>query len=163
MRPSVVVIALCGLVVSCSEAPTRPMSIAAGSGTLTRAPGAGAAVVKFSETGVDLNLPSGTCMFRPDGSGNYNNFIRTNPDGSVFLKLQDESGSLTVIPAGGRPWVGTGRANVIWPNYRGDVTTADWFELTFVGTVSAGDQTANATCKYRIANGVGVEWFINLH
>jgi hypothetical protein len=119
--------------------------------------------VKFTEREIDLNLPAGTCQFRPDGSGNYNNFIRTNPDGTVFLKLQDESGSVTVIQRDRHTWTGTGRVNVIWPEYRGDITTADWFEMTIVGTVSAGSQRATVTCKYRIANGVGVEAFVNLH
>lgn len=163
MRSYVVLVALCGLVVSCADAPTRPPLISAASASLSRQPGIGATIVKFSEKGVDLNLPTGTCMFRPDGSGNYNNFTRTNPDGSVFLKLQDESGTITVMPTGGSVWVGSGRANVVWPNYQADVSTADWFELMMVGTVSAGNHSANVTCKYRIANGDAVEWFIKLH
>jgi hypothetical protein len=147
----------------CSDAPTRPALVSAASASLSREPGNGATIVKFTEREVDLDLPTATCQFRPDGSGNYNNFIRTNPDGTVFLKLQDESGSVTVIQRGGHTWAGTGRANVIWPEYRGDITTADWFELTIVGRVSAGNQHANVTCKYRIANGIGVEAFVRLH
>jgi hypothetical protein len=163
MRLTVVAIVMSGLVASCAEAPTQPRTVTAESASLARDVGTGATIVKFGETGVDLNLPTGTCMFRPDGTGNFNNFLRTNTDGSVFLKLEDESGTITVIPTGGRPWVGTGRANVIWPNYNGSVATADWFEMTVVGTVSAGGETAHATCKYRIANGDAVEWFIKLN
>lgn len=163
MRWTVLAIVMSGLVMSCAEAPTQPAATSGGSAELSRDLGTGATIVKFGQTGVDLSLPTGTCMFRPDGAGNYNNFLRTNTDGSVFLKLQDESGTITVIPTGGRAWVGTGRANVIWPNYRGDANTADWFEMTIVGSVSAGGQTAHATCEYRIANGNAVEWFVKLN
>jgi len=162
MRLNVAAIVISGLVMGCTDTPTQPDATSGGAPALSRDSGIGATMVKFGQTGVDLNLPTGTCMFRPDGTGNYNNFLRTNTDGSVFLKLQDESGTITVIPTGGRAWTGTGRANVIWPNYRGDVNTAAWFEMTIVGTVSAAGKTAHATCVYRIANGTAVEWFVKL-
>jgi len=161
MRSSVVIVVMCGLVVSCADAPTRPASMAAGSASLTRVgSGSGATFVNVSEEGVDIPLPFiGTCTFRPDGSGHFNNFLRSNPNGTTDFKVEDASGRVTVTPWGGPTWSGTGRVNVSWPSY----PTGDNFEATIVATVSYGGKTALATCKDRIANGVGVEAFVRLH
>jgi len=101
----------------------------------------------------------GTCTFRPDGSGQFNNFVRTNPTGTSDFKVEDASGHITVTPWGGQTWSGTGHVNVSWPSY----PTGDNFEATIVGSVSLGDRTALATCKDRIANGFQVEAFVRLH
>jgi hypothetical protein len=161
MRLSVVAIVMCGLVMSCAEPPTRPAAVATNTAALARGSGNGATFdPTVTEEGVNIPLPFiGTCTFRPDGSGNYNNFLRTNPNGSLDFKVEDATGRITVTPLGGQTWTGTGRVNVIWPSY----PTGDNFEATIVGTVSLGARTANATCKDRIANGVGVEAFIKLY
>lgn len=160
MRLSVIVVAMCGLVVSCAEAPTLPSSTDGSSGSFARGAGGGAAFINLSEEGVDIPLPFiGTCTFRPDGWGNFNNFLRTNTNGGRDLKIEDASGRITVTPFGGQTWSGTGRVTVIWPSY----PTGDNFEATIVGTVSLNGQTASAVCKDRIANGVGVEAFVRLN
>jgi hypothetical protein len=160
MRSSVVAVALCGLVVGCSEAPTRPASMSASAVSFDRGAGGGAAFINVSEEGVNMPLPFiGTCTFRPDGSGQFNNFVRTNPTGTSDFKVEDASGHITVTPWGGPTWSGTGHVNVSWPSY----PTGDNFEATIVGTVSLGDRTALATCKDRIANGFQVEAFVRLH
>jgi hypothetical protein len=160
MRSYVVAIALCGLVVSCSEAPTRPATVSASAMSFDRGAGGGATFINVSEEGVDIPLPFiGTCTFRPDGSGQFNNFLRTNPTGTSDFKVEDASGQITVTPWGGQTWTGTGHVNVNWPSY----PTGDNFEATIVGSVSLGGRTALATCKDRIANGVQVEAFVTLH
>jgi hypothetical protein len=160
MRLSVIAIVMCGLVMSCAEPPTRPAAVATNTAALARGSGNGATFITVSEEGVDIPLPTiGVCTFRPDGSGQFNNFLRTNPNGSRDLKVEDASGRITVTLVGGPTWSGIGRVSVIWPSY----PTGDNFEATIAGTVSLGAQTANATCKDRIANGVGVEAFIKLY
>ncbi len=159
MRLSVIAIVMCGLVMSCAEPPTQPVAAATGDAAFARGSGNGAAFIIVSEEGVDIPLPTiGTCTFRPDGWGEFNNFLRTNPNGSRDLKVEDASGRITVTLLGGPTWSGTGRVNVIWPSY----PTGDNFEATIVGNVSFGARTASAVCKDRIANGVGVEAFIKL-
>jgi hypothetical protein len=160
MRFSVVAVVICGLVTSCAEPPTQAGSDADGSVSFARGSGNGASFIVVSEEGVDIPLPFiGTCTFRPDGWGQFNNFLRTNPNGARDLKIEDASGRITVTPFGGQTWSGTGRVNVSWPSY----PTGDNFEATIVGTVSLGSRTASAACKDRIAHGVGVEAFIKLH
>lgn len=159
MRSCVVAVALCGLVVGCSESPTRPASVSAGAVSFALGAG-GAQFISVSEEGVDIPLPFiGTCTFRPDGSGQFNNFLRTNPNGATDFKVEDASGHITVTPWGGQTWSGTGHVNVSWPSY----PTGDNFEATIVGSVSLGGRTALATCKDRIANGFQVEAFVRLH
>ena len=118
-----------------------------------------ATFTEVSEEGVDIPLPFiGTCTFRPDGSGQFNSFLRANPTGASDIKVEDASGKITVTPWGGQTWSGTGHVNVNWPSY----PTGDNFEATIVGSVSLGDRTALATCKDRIANGVQVAAFVRL-
>jgi hypothetical protein len=152
---------MCVLVASCADAPTRPASVSAMSASsLVRGSGSGAAFIVVTEEGVDIPLPFiGTCTFRPDGSGHFTNFLRTNPNGTRDFKVEDASGQITVTPSGGPTWTGTGRVSVNWPSY----PTGDNFEATIVGSVSLGGKSALATCKDRIANGVAVETFVRLH
>jgi hypothetical protein len=161
MRSCVVLVTLCGLVGGCSDVPTRPASLSANAvSSFARGAGGGAFFIVVNEEGVDIPLPFiGSCTFRPDGSGHFNNFLRANPNGTQDFKVEDASGRITVTPWGGQTWSGTGRVNVNWPSY----PTGDNFEATIVGSVSLGGRTALATCKDRIANGVGVEAFVRLH
>lgn len=160
MRLSVIAVVMCGFVMSCAESSTQPGTVDGNSVALARGTGGGAGFINLSEEGVDIPLPFiGTCTFRPDGWGQFNNFLRTNPNGTHDLKIEDATGRITVTPFGGQTWSGTGRVTVIWPSY----PTGDNFEATIIGTVSLGGQTAGAVCKDRIANGVGVEAFIRIH
>jgi hypothetical protein len=167
MRSSAVALVMCGLVVSCADAPTRPASLSANSAVLARDAGdprPGAIIVRFDGRDFPFPVPeTGTCLFEFDGSGELNNFIRTNPDGTTLLRLQDQSGRVTVQLVTGHTWVGTGRLNMNWPDYRGTVDTADNFELTINGTVSEQGKTANVVCKDIIAHGIGVQRFIQLN
>jgi hypothetical protein len=160
MRLSVVLTAFAGLIAGCAEAPTQPGSGESGSAAFARGSAQGAEFITVSETGVNLPLPGiGSCVFLPDGSGQFNNFLRGNPDGSHFLKIEDASGTLVVTPFGGQTWIGTGHVSVNWPNYP-DGTS---FELTMNGTVLSGGRAMSATCKDLIVKGVAVETFIKLH
>jgi hypothetical protein len=160
MRLSVVHIGFVALIVGCADVPTQPGSDDTGSAAFARTSAQGAQSIIVAETGVNLPLPGiGSCLFLPDGSGQFNNFLRTNPDGSRFIKIEDASGTLVVTPFGGQTWIGTGHVNVNWPNYP-DGTS---FELTMNGTVLSGGRTMAATCKDLIVKGVAVETFIKLH
>jgi hypothetical protein len=159
MRVSVVLVAFAGLIVGCSDVPTQPGLPDQASAAFARASG-GADFITVSETAVNLNLPGiGSCVFLPDGSGHFNNFLRTSPDGSRFIKIEDASGTLVVTPFGGQTWIGAGHVNVNWPSYP-DGTS---FELTMNGTVLSAGRTASAACKDLIVKGVAVETFIKLH
>lgn len=158
MRTSMVFAVGCLIVTACSEAPTTNPAVsqqAAGAVFARGGSAGGADFVTVNATGVDALLPDGFCSFRPDDSGEFNNFLRLNPKGTQTLKIQDASGTVTVTPFDGSPeWRGTGRVNVTWPNYPGGQS----FEMMMVGD---HDATGNAaSCKYKIANGVAVEWFI---
>jgi hypothetical protein len=160
MRLTVVAIIMSGFVASCAEGPTQPESIDSRSVafSLTSAE----AAVLIPEPAVSFNLPLpgiGSCSFIPDEPGQFNNFLRMNPGGSRFLKIEEAKGLISVTPFGGRTWTGTGHLNVNWPNY----PAGDSFEMTIVGTVSLGEQKAAASCKDLIVKGVPVETFIKLH
>jgi hypothetical protein len=108
-------------------------------------------------------LSTGSCTFLPDAASQFNNFLRTNPDGSQDLKLNDQSGSVVVTLVGGQTWTGAGRITVYWPNFHFGDTVADYFEETVVGSVSRQGVSANVVCKDRIAHGIAVEQFIRLN
>jgi hypothetical protein len=164
MRLSVAAIVICGLVMSCAEPPTQPRSVAApAAASFTRPSGEGATIVHYPEFTFPMYLPTGSCTFTPDDPARFNNFIRINPDGSWFLNIEDQTGSVVVTLAGGGTWTGTGRINVLWPNFHFGDTHADFFEETVVGRVSRQGETATVVCKDRIANGIGVEQFIKLN
>jgi hypothetical protein len=159
MRVSVFLVAFAGSIVGCSDVPMQPVPADRGSAAFTRGLGS-AEFITVSETAVNLSLPGiGSCVFLPDGSGHFNNFLRTSPDGSRFIKLEDASGTLVVTPLSGQTWIGAGHVNVNWPSYP-DGTS---FELTMNGTVLSGGRTASVACKDLIVKGVAVETFIKLH
>ena len=157
MRTSMVFALGCLVVTACSETPTANAnsSLFPAIAWFDRGGSAGGAdFLSVSETGVDALLPDGFCSFRPDGSGEFNNFLRTAVSGTRTLKIQDASGTVIISPFGAPEWRGTGRVNVSWPNYPSDQT----FEMMMVGDHDAVGNAA--TCKYRIANGNLVEWFV---
>lgn len=157
MQKSIAVALVCLTVSACSDATTSDPAQQDGPGVSLARGGVntnGSQFITVDETGVDAPLPGGFCSFRPDASGEYNNFFRSNPNGVRFLKIQDASGALVIAAAGQQTWHGTGRVTVMWPDYPDGLS----FEMMMVGD---RDATGHAgACKYKIANGVAVEWYI---
>jgi len=155
-------VALTGLAtVACSETPTSgrtPVALVSGEPAFVRGPaqGPGAEFFSVGETGVDAPLPGGFCTFRPDGVGEFNNFLRTDPDGTPFLKIQDASGTVTITPVGEARWSGHGRVTVNWPGY----PAGQSFEMVMTGDPDG--EGPGAICKDKIANGVRVESFVRV-
>ena len=155
MKRSLVILVACVVVAGCAESSTPsqiPDQDAAGVAFARGGVGPGGAqFLHVDPTGVDALLPGGFCSFRPDDSGEFNNFLRTNPNEKRFLKIEDASGSVSVVVFGGSTWSGKGRVNVSWPDY----PTGQSFEMTMVGDHDAAGHAA--TCNYKIANGVAVQ------
>src|ERR1051326_2818840 len=96
MRTTTVLVLCCVIAAACSEASTaNPSSSVSGSPLFARGGSVGGSdFITVSETGVDATLPGGQCFFRPDGSGEFNNFLRTSSSGTRTLKIQDATGTV---------------------------------------------------------------------
>lgn len=152
-------------IAACSEAPTKPLQPADAPPSLQQPAGsaAGADFANLGNEGVLLappNFTPGSCLFIPDDES-LAGFIRTGPDGKQYLKVNDHSGLVVVTPNGGDTWIGTGRATIDWPNYRGD--PADNVNMSVSGEVSAGGRTLSASCHYLVAAGRKIHESLTLH
>jgi hypothetical protein len=154
-KSSFVVIAAASVGISCGERPTQPLTRVDATVSLAAGTGDGTSLLRLVDQRAELTLPTGVCGFRLDAPTELTSFVRTEFNGSRHLVMHDESGSVTVDAVGGPSWVGKGRISVDWPDY----PSGDTFEITVSGSESSA--AATVSCKYQIANGVGVDWFVN--
>jgi hypothetical protein len=175
MRRSFVGLVLGAAVAGCSGAANQTQGITdalatsktdPSGGTVSGGTGAsstGTSVSNLGNTGVLIappNFSPGSCLFVPDDE-DLNGFIRTGPEGKMYLKVNDHSGTIIVTPLGGSAWVGTGRATIDWPNYKGD--PADNVNMKVDGDVSLNGQTAKASCHYLVAAGRKIQETLSIH
>ena len=153
-KSSFVVIAAASVGISCGERPTQPLTRVDATVSLAAGTGDGTALLRVVDQRAELTLPTGVCGFRLDAPTELMSFVRTEFNGSRHLVLHDQSGSLTVDAVGGPSWHGKGRISVDWPDY----PSGDTFELTMSG--AEVDAAATVSCKYQVANGVGIDWFV---
>ena len=153
-KSSFVVIAAASVGISCGERPTQPLTRVDATVSLAAGTGDGTALLRVVDQRAELTLPTGVCGFRLDAPTELMSFVRTEFNGSRHLVLHDQSGSLTVDAVGGPSWHGKGRISVDWPDY----PSGDTFEITM--SVSGSAAAATVSCKYQVANGVGIDWFV---
>jgi len=160
MRRTWIPVVLSAAVLGCSEAPTptqtQDLSDPTVDAKVTPTGTGGSSVTPLGNTGVLLappNFSPGSCLFVPDGD--LNGFIRIDQNGKAYLKVNDHSGTIIVTPLGGVAWVGTGRATIDWPNYRGN--PANNVNMQVDGDVTANGQNARASCHYLVAGGKKVQ------
>jgi hypothetical protein len=165
MRGALFTLFVGAALVGCSDASTQ-MQQPNDSTLIALAKGAngnGTSFASLGDVGVLLappNFSPGSCLFVPDDQS-IAGYIRTGPDGKQYLKVNDHSGLVIITPLGGATWVGTGRATIDWPNYKG--SPADNVNMTVVGDVSFGGQTVKGSCHFLIAGGNKIQESLSLH
>jgi hypothetical protein len=173
MRKAFVFLVSGAALAACSGPPTQTQPVTDASATSNANPPAGGvaggtgstgtSVTRLGNTGVLIappNFSPGSCLFVPDDQ-DLNGFIRVGPDGKMYLKVNDHSGTIIVTPLGGAAWVGTGRATIDWPNYQGD--PANNVNMKVDGDVASNGQTAKASCHYLVAAGKKIQETLKIH
>jgi hypothetical protein len=165
MRTMFVTVLFGAAITACSSEPSQTPSPTDVTAESRLDPAAAAGQKSFGDLGdvgvllAPPNFTPGSCLFVPDGS--LAGFIRTGPDGKEYLKVNDHAGTVIVTPLGGETWVGTGRATIDWPNYKGD--PADNVNMMVDGNVSSNGQTAKASCHYLVAHGKKIQAVLSIH
>ncbi len=112
--------------------------------------GQGAQFVDNPFNGVRNTDPDGDfCGARLDPPvDDINDFIRTNPDGSIFIHWSEHASTLTLIPAGGAVFRGTGTMTVN-SGFAFPGSFLDPTRFTASGRVTdAGGVTKQAVCRF---------------
>src|SRR5215211_6702657 len=156
MRRPLSAVLLSSVLLSCLGQPTPLAPSLAATLSLARGTGDGAASLHIVDGGATLDLPTGECTFRLDAAEPMN-FAEGTGTRSRYLKLNGRRGELTIDPVGGKRWSGSGRLSIDWPDY----PNSDTFELKMDGVGSTAG-SAPASCKYQIADGVGVDWYVSV-
>ena len=156
MRKSLAVIVVCSVAITCGG-PTQPLTSVNATVSLARGTGDGTTQFQLADNRAELTLPTGACGFRLDAPAGLIAFVRTESNGSRHLELQGQSGSLTVDAVGGPSWHGKGRISVDWPDY----PSGETFEVTMSSAEFEQPGAIHVSCKYQIANAVGVDWFVS--